>query len=128
MEDQLLSMAASSHCVGWRKHAVAHWTEALGQSDLYKLGTSLTNITARDYYHARVQHRLPAGKTTTSYDTFAEKNPAGAEACEKKAKELQAAHGGLYIGMTDCIRSVMCDRDGGLAALGWACHACYTLH
>ena len=54
--------------------------------------------------------------------------PAGAEACEKKAKELQAAHGGLYIGMTDCIRSVMCDRDGGLAALGWACHACYTLH
>eukprot|EP00966_Prymnesium_polylepis_P237331 5489045-Prymnesium_polylepis.1 len=41
---------------------------------------------------------------------------------------LREKYSGLYIGMKDCVRSVMCDRNGGVAALGGSCTGCNALN
>ena len=128
MEDMLLEITQTSqHCVGWRPSHVEHWLQALGQHVLFRLEMKGGIVSGRDYYLARVQHKLPTGKTATSFETYGDKNPGLAKTCDERADTLQKKHGGLYIGLRDCVRSVMCDRDGGLAELSGACRACHAL-
>jgi hypothetical protein len=45
----------------------------------------------------------------------------------KSAAGSKEKCGGLYLGMHDCCRSVMCERDGGGDERDGMCHACHAL-
>ena len=127
MEDQLLSMEESSTsltCTGWRESPVESWLNALSTHRIYELGTGGV-LLGKDYFLAKLQHVLPRH---ISYEKYLQLNPGDAAICEAAATALNTKHGGLYEGMRDCIRSVMCIRNGGCASLGGACHACHALN
>lgn len=110
-------------CTGWRPQLVQHWTDAVGDLGMYELGIGGV-LKAEDYYNATVR---PHMTTRTSYEKFCQDNPIGKQQCEVHAEKLQHAVGGLYVGMVDCVRAVLCDRGGGLEAHRGMCAACRAL-
>ena len=125
MEDQLVMMheaAASMPCTGWQPVMVESWLDAVNEHALFELGFSGI-VTGLDYYNAKVRH-LRGGQT---HEAFVLTNPEGLLECDRQAASLQEKFGGLYIGMRDCCRSVMCERNGGSADRNGMCHACLAL-
>ena len=114
-----------SHCTGWRAAPVEHWLNAVGAHPMYELSGG--NITAEAYYLALVRPLRPADEQNMKYTTWCSKRAGRAEFCEQKAEAMKQGNGTLWIGMGDCVRSVMCDRDGGCASLNGVCHACHAL-
>ena len=100
-----------------------HWTDAVGDLGMYELGIGGV-LKAEDYYNATVRPHLA---TRTSYEKFCQDNPSGKLTCEAHAEKLQHDVGGLYVGMVDCVRAVLCDRAGGLEAHRGMCAACRAL-
>lgn len=111
-------------CTGWRPQPVQHWTDAVGDLSMYELGIGGV-LKAEDYYNATVRPHL--AKPRTSYEKFCQDNPSGKQQCEANALKLQHDLGGLYMGMVDCVRAVLCDRGGGVEAHRGMCAACRAL-
>ena len=113
---------AHTPCTGWQPCKMESWLDALGGHALFELGVGGV-VSGRDYYNATVRHQ----RSGQSFDAFAVAHPDGVAECERQAAALESKVGGLYVGMRDCCRSVMCVRDGGIAELQGMCHACNAL-
>ena len=126
MEDQLLGMAEAAPrmtCCGWRLSEVQHWLDGLDQFALYELGFG-GKVHGRDFYNAKIKH----ARGGESWEHFVLDHPDRMSACEEAARKLQEKFGGLYVGMRDSVRSIMCERDGGSALHNGMCPACNALN
>lgn len=121
-------MASSSSnargCRGWRvdPHAES-WQAELGRHDLYDLDGG-GNWTAEDCYNATVKlDGMPSYGELCSVEGA---QPIVAS-CVAMADTIQNQYGRLYMGAKSCVRSMVCDMDGGLEQFGGACRACHAL-
>ena len=125
----LTGFHSTTACKGWRDSSLhdAPWQDAIGKQRLFELDTYGT-IGAKEYYHAHVQPWLSGGYKNMSFDHFSLINPEGAARCAVEAAAQQEKHGALYVGMKDCVRSMMCDRDGGQACHSQHAHSLCLCH
>ena len=112
-------------CVGWRIDGTGYsdWRVCLNGHRLYDLDKGGV-IHSKDFFEAVIQPTLP---TPQSYTAYLNESPERQGLLEAAASALDTRHGGLYIGMKDCVRSMMCTRDRGHASSGGMCVACTSL-
>ena len=83
-------------------------------------------MSPEDYYNAMIKPYRT--NPSERYESFIQKNPALLEKVKADADDMQDKFQCLYVGMRDCVRSVMCQREvAGYPGTAKVCHACLAL-